>query len=205
MEIHASNRKRIRHQSLMQTIYQKILSDARGKEFKKIEDSRKWFRETASNVSRNKISPINLIKELATPTPLNASKAQLVLYNYNPKTKKELPYYDTFPVVLPFRIERNGFYGFNLHYLPPPLRATLMDIVYGSIGSNLSKITYGISTKSKLFKACVKHYLNSQINSKVVVIPPKEWDLVLFLPLQRFQKQSETAVWNDSIKIIKRK
>lgn len=189
----------------MQTVYQQILKQAQGKEFKKIEDSRRWFHQVALNVSRSKISAIDVLKEKTSINTLSPSKSQLLLYNYIPKTKEKLPYYDIFPIVFPFRIEKDGFYGYNLHYLPPSMRAALMDTIYGSIGGGSSRITYAMSSRSKLFKVCVKKYLNSQIKSKIVAVPQNEWDLVLFLPLQKFQKEAETTVWNDSINKIKRK
>jgi hypothetical protein len=189
----------------MQTVYQKLLAEAQGKEFKKIEDSRRWFREVALKVAKSKISAIDVIKEKTAINNLNPTKSQLLLYNYIPRTKEKLPYYDIFPIVFPFKIEKDGFYGFNLHYLPPVMRAALMDTIYGTIGGGSSRITYNMSSRSKLFKVCVKKYLISQIKSKIVAVPQNEWDLVLFLPLQKFQKEAEATVWNDSIKKIKRK
>jgi hypothetical protein len=47
-------------------------------------------------------------------------------------------------------------------------------------------------------------YLHKNIRSKIAFIPPKEWELALFLPLQRFQKKSENVVWKESIAKIKK-
>jgi hypothetical protein len=46
-------------------------------------------------------------------------------------------------------------------------------------------------------------YLHKNIRSKIAFIPPKEWELALFLPLQRFQKKSENVIWKESKAIIK--
>jgi len=184
----------------METTYQKILREAQGKQFKNIQDSRNWFHQVALNVSKSRISALDVIKEKASVKNLKTASPELLLYNYIPKTKQKLPYYDIFPIVFPFKIEKDGFYGYNLHYLPPNLRAALMDSIHGA-----ARMSYALSSKSNLFSVCVKKYLNSQIQSKIVAIPRTEWDLVLFLPLQRFQKQSENSVWRDSIKKIKRK
>ena len=46
------------------------------------------------------------------------SAGRLNMYFYDPKTKKKLPYYDTFPLVLPVDTFRGGFVGLNFHYLP---------------------------------------------------------------------------------------
>ena len=78
----------------------------------------------------------NRIKELGTP-----SQAQLIrdgkitgrvsfgalnMFIYDPKLKNKLPYYDTFPLVLPLERYRDGFLGINFHYLPYALRARLL-------------------------------------------------------------------------------
>ena len=43
---------------------------------------------------------------------------RLNMFFYDPKFKKTLPYYDTFPLVLPLEPYSDGFLGINLHYLP---------------------------------------------------------------------------------------
>jgi len=116
-----------------------------------------------------------------------------MLYNYSPKTKQKLPYYDTYPIVFPYKIEKDGFYGYSLHYLPPAIRAILMDNIYG------------LNSSSEWFKACTKKYLFAYIRSSIAIIPQSEWDLALFLPLQRFQKKADATVWADSINKIKGK
>ena len=49
------------------------------------------------------------------------------MFIYAPKFGKKLPYYDTFPLVLPIESYNDGFLGLNLHYLPIPLRIRLLD------------------------------------------------------------------------------
>ena len=45
------------------------------------------------------------------------SQGRLNLFFYDPKFKKTLPYYDTFPLVLPLEPIKGGFIGMNFHYL----------------------------------------------------------------------------------------
>ena len=52
---------------------------------------------------------------------------KLNMFFYDPKFKKKLPYYDTFPLVLPLETYNDGFLGINMHYLPIPLRVRLLD------------------------------------------------------------------------------
>ena len=79
----------------------------------------------------------NKIKEFGTPTQSQLIRdgkvtarpnfGRLNLFVYDPKMKKELPYYDTFPLILPIEKYSDGFLGINLHYLPMNLRVRLLD------------------------------------------------------------------------------
>ena len=52
----------------------------------------------------------------------------MYLINYmNPVTKDKLPYYDQFPLILPFNIESNNVTAINFHYLHPVQRIVLME------------------------------------------------------------------------------
>lgn len=179
----------------MASVYQKILEEGKKQSFTRVEESRQWFRNAATNISKYKISPSQVISEKKSNLNINQNdRWSLLLYNYSPKGKADLPYYDAFPIVFPFRLTEDGFYGYNLHYLPPPLRAVLMDQgIYASKGA------------SKWFSPCIKRYITKNIRSKIATIPKEEWELALFLPMQRFQKASDIAVWSDSIKKVTRK
>lgn len=196
-------------------VYKELLEQSRIKPSDSIEKSRDWFRDKAQNINKNSLSPIRTIDDRKHVSGIRSIReiGSLFLFNYNPKTKESLPYYDTFPIVFPFNITKTGFLGLNLHYLPPPYRAMLMDNLYVLASSSdfskdstrLAKLTYNYLNSQRTLRAfapCVKSYLNTHIRSKIAFIPPSEWELALFLPLQRFQKQSETQVWKDSIKAI---
>ena len=45
------------------------------------------------------------------------SAGRMSMFFYDPKFKNRLPYYDTFPLVLPLETMRGGFIGLNFHYL----------------------------------------------------------------------------------------
>jgi hypothetical protein len=133
------------------------------------------------------------------------------MYLYDPKTKDDLPYYDRFPLIFPFRVESDRFWGINLHYLPLPFRAKLMDALY-DIANNkrydettklrLSYQVLNSASKFKYFRPCVKQYLFNRMQSKFVYVYPSEWDIALFLPLERFEKASKVQVWAQSKKQI---
>jgi hypothetical protein len=135
----------------------------------------------------------------------------MYMYIYDPKFKDTLPFYDRFPLIFPFKVEADRFWGINFHYLPPPLRAKLMDSLY-DVANNQRydettklKINYQIlnsASKFRYFKPCIKQYLFTQMKSKFVYIYPSEWDIALFLPAERFTKASKAQVWTESRKSV---
>lgn len=200
-----------------ESIYQTILKQSQDETFEREEESQRWFRQKATEVSKNKTVPTNIILEKEhIPSIKNIKQVgSLFLYNYAPKHKKTLDYYDTFPIVFPFKMVTQGFYGLNLHYLPTPYRAIFMDNMYSLLNSKdmeqnttrLAKMTYSVLESRRnlrFFQPCIHMYLHKNIRSKIAFIPPKEWELALFLPLQRFQKKSENVVWKESIAKIKK-
>ena len=45
---------------------------------------------------------------------------------------------------------------------------------------------------------CVKRYLRDHVKSETVRIDADEWEIAIFLPVERFQKESVRTVWKDS-------
>ena len=63
------------------------------------------------------------------------------------------------------------------------------------------KLSYDLlkgAKKYKYFKPCFKHYLTSQINSKIMKVNASEWDIAIFLPTENFAGSKKTKVWKDS-------
>jgi hypothetical protein len=138
---------------------------------------------------------------------------QMIFFNYDPKGKGTLPYYDTFPLVFPFTIAGNSMTGMNMHYLPPVERARLMMALSSVVSTHRADehtrliISYKIlsgSSKYAYFRPCIKKYLLSNIRSRLMVISPPKWNSVLFMPLANFMKSSEYHVWQDSVNTIRK-
>jgi len=132
----------------------------------------------------------------------------LYCFYYNPKGKMDLPYYDQFPMVLALEKYNDGFLGLNFHYLPIKYRVVFLDklmnfAMMGDAGEIMRmRVTYDILTASKrlkLFKPCIKRYLSSHIQSKLLTIQPNEWDIAALLPLQQFKGATAPEVWQDSV------
>jgi hypothetical protein len=149
-----------------------------------------------------------------TTSPANAGRNRnkvvpggMYMFHYDPKHKDTLPFYDTFPVIFPIQPTEDGFYGLNLHYLHPRLRARLFDELYKYRSNDKMdkttklQISYSIlksTMKNKLFEPCIKRYLSSHVRSSFLYIDPNDWNHAMMLPLQDFRKKSAKQVWDIS-------
>jgi hypothetical protein len=82
-----------------------------------------WYREQVKNLGAN-LSGTQLLRNETLTSRIRPG--EMYLFMYDPKLKKTLPYYDAVPLVLPFRIVKDGFLGINLHYLPYLARFNLL-------------------------------------------------------------------------------
>lgn len=140
-------------------------------------------------------SPRAIVKQQTTLSKTIITPGSMYLFEYDPKYKDVLPVYDRFPLVFPYARAPGGFIGFNLHYLHPVYRANLLDRIEDIMNNtkydrttkvNLSWKFIKQSSKHRFFEPCIHRYLNNHVRSSFQLIPPKEWELALFLPLERF-------------------
>ena len=132
---------------------------------------------------------------------------RLYFFMYMPKHKGTLPYYDTFPLVLPIQKFSDGFLGINFHYLIPKDRAILFDELKVFVNDRTLgpmtkiKIKYDMLrgfTRFKRAKPCLKRYLTTYLKSQFIPIGTDEWAPALFLPVEKFRKRNKQAVWSES-------
>lgn len=173
-------------------------------------ESLNWLRLQMSKVTENQTHYRNFTRDEERMRQ-QFKIGRMYFFRYDPKTKEQLPYYDTFPLIFLVGPAEGGFYGINLHYLPPLLRAKLMDQLLGiQIESKNSEntrllLSYNIlnsASRYHLFKPTLKRYLTSHMKSKFIWVPPEEWLVASMLPAQRFKKSSESKVWNDSRRMV---
>ena len=133
---------------------------------------------------------------------------RLNMFIYDPKFKKTLPYYDTFPLVLPLEKYSDGFLGINLHYLPIPLPIRLLDrLVDFSNDTDFDETTrliveYRKVKNIRLVKPTIHKYLAGQVKSQFRRIDADEFMIATLLPVQRFKKSTAKAVWSDSRSMV---
>ena len=158
------------------------------------------------------------IREFGTPKALDlirdgkqASRpfiGRLNMFFYDPKLKKKLPYYDTFPLVLPLERYNDGFLGLNFHYLPIPLRMRLLDRVVDFSNntkfddSTILRVSYNQLKNVKLIKPTIKRYLAGKVKSRFRRVDADEFTIATLLPVARFKKAQEGTVYKDSRKMI---
>ena len=166
-----------------------------------------WFRRRVRNL---KVSRVGLIAQGPQRQKV-PPYGRMFNFQYDPKLKMVLPYYDRFPLVIPIQKARGGFHGMNLHYLHPVLRAQFLDALMNfasdtefNIGTTM-RLTYNMlkaSTKLRWYKPCFKHYLTDHIRSPLLLIEPADWEIAIFLPTESFRKISRETVWRESRKVV---
>ena len=127
-----------------------------------VRKSSAWYRNAVSSIA-DRVSA----RRLMSQGKLNGrpSIGRLNMFFYDPKYKKTLPYYDTFPLVLPIERIPGGFAGINFHYLRPGARFTLLQglqrfSVRNEVSSrNRFDVSYNRVKNIPLVKNTIKKYL----------------------------------------------
>lgn len=198
-------------------IFQKIANEGKAAGLETgTEEARDWFRDRAAEVSS--VNPRQIIQHSEARANLynkvtDIDVGRMFMFFYDPKHKETLPYYDRFPLIFIMEKYRDGFLGMNMHYLPPLLRARLMDRLY-AISKNDAirdskklRASYNLlnsASKFQYFRPTVKRYLTTHLRSRMLYIPEEQWDIALFLPTERFRKKKKNQVWRDSRQMIRR-
>ena len=167
-------------------------------------ESRDWFRKRVANLRPDR-------SQLMKEEPIRLKQREVIgnmyMFFYDPKHKETLPYYDSFPLVIVVGPAEGGFYGLNLHYLPPTLRAKFLDSLLEITNNRLYdestkfQVSYNMlqrASKMKYFKPCFKHYLNEHVRSRFAMVEAPEWEIATFLPTADWQKGNAASVYRDS-------
>lgn len=137
---------------------------------------------------------------------VNPKPGFVYAYNYDPKYKDTLPYYDSFPLIMCLDVTKDGWTGINLHYIPPKVRSVLFGEMLEHLNNDKFneqtkfKLTWGklkLFAKHKFFKHAVKRYLTQQLGTPLFKIPAHQWGILVMLPTARFQKATAQQVWKD--------
>lgn len=162
-----------------------------------------WYQTQVKQLGS--VRPNKLMSD--TPQLVNTIQpGKMYMFFYDAKWKDKLPYFDMFPLVLPFKKVPGGFLGLNLHYLPYMARFKLLGMLseYASDDKMnedtrllLSWKLLNSSSRLNMIKPCVKKYLAEQLQSRFLQINYPDWITASQLPVERFTAD-KNQVWRDS-------
>ena len=194
----------------MSDLFQKVEFEAfRAGITPRTKESRDWFRKKVQNMRG--INRRDLMRSDPIQKRNRSAVGSMYMFFYDAKHRETLPYWDSFPLIVAVGPAEGGFYGLNLHYLPIPLRAkmldSLMDITNNKKYDESTRFQVSYSTlksiaKLKYYKPCFKHYLTSQVEGQLAYVPPPEWEIATFLPVAQWNKASRGQVYRDSRSMI---
>lgn len=126
-------------------------------------------------------------------------KGEVYCFVYDPKHKDTLPYYDTFPLVLPLSVDKDSFLGLNFHYISPKFRFFLLDAIKkngrGIHKLNISWQIIASFAGTKSAQHCLKRYLFSHMRTPLRKIRAEDVPTALLLPIEKFHKSTKQNVW----------
>lgn len=167
-------------------------------------DALKWYYDYI----RINISKMNALEGLQAGRTANKMlPGSFFIYTYDPKFKTTLPYYDTVPVILCTSLTPKGWYGINLHYMPPQIRILIIKEMYSIARMQANdNIKFKLSWQRALqlghaigqdrwMKHAIKQYLHSQVKSNLIRVQGDNLEPLVFLPIARFKKASQESVW----------
>tara|TARA_R110002074_G_scaffold310449_2_gene481292 strand:- start:2677 stop:3258 length:582 start_codon:yes stop_codon:yes gene_type:complete len=166
--------------------------------------SREWFRKKISTLRGKEFRRINqgqLMQEEELTLNNATDIGKMCMFFYDPKHKDTLPFYDSFPLVIIIGKAKGGFLGMNLHYLPPVLRAKMLDGLMANANEDDFNVTYKVvkaAANMRYYKPCVKHYLKKHLRSKLAKVHAPEWEIATFLPTASWNKASGQEVYKQS-------
>jgi hypothetical protein len=194
----------------MSSLFSKIQSQAeRAGVLPRTKESTNWFLKKIRGMTS--VSPSKVLTDSLLETRNKPLIGRMFMFLYDPKGKETLPYYDRFPLILMVGPAKKGFYGLNLHYLPPRARAVFFDRLMEYTNNKKYdettrfKLSYDLlssSAKLRAFESCFKHYLFDHVDSKTVEVLPSEWEIALFLPSDKFMNATNSSIWQKTRKLV---
>ena len=207
---------------LIQSYLDKFNKATKGSIDRNTVDSADWFRKRLSkDLNPNRMSLINSHGDYNTRKGTEKSLiGRLYYFKYlaHVPGDPELPIYDQFPMVFIFNTSKssdgdNLIHALNVHYLQPKMRGILL---YKLLKLKNNK-TWGNRTKLKLswelikahvdhnmYKHAVKAYRVDRIKSRLIEIIPKDWEIAVFLRLEKWVHISDDVIYASDVRKVHR-
>lgn len=192
-----------------QSIFEKVKLDPRYTQARSID----WFKKKITDLGGNSPSAkYDLLKTTKEKQSTIFLPGAMYIFKYDPKHKETLPFYDTWPCSLIFSIEGQLVRGLNIHYLGYALRIRLMDKLlmiankFHNDKQQCNRITWKFLSNVAKFPEvapCVKSYLYTHIQSRLIKVDVDDWIIAAHLPFESFAKKSFAYVARNSTMFIK--
>lgn len=175
-----------------------VVADIREKGKKDGFYSLMWYKNQVRSLMSSKSQMRADLRNEAKITT-NMQIGKLYLFNYDPKLKKTLPVYDTYPLVFPFNYAPGGFRGINLHYLPYGFRIYIIEkmnpYLIRSADNEVKRAKLSWAILNHIagigsLNDAVKHYLSPHIRSSFMEINYNDWRVAAALPIEHFVRKS---------------
>ncbi len=171
--------------------------------------SAQWYQDQVKSIVGTSYAATRFQQDYAENMTGRMLPGRMYLMNYsNPigKGTSALPYYDMFPLILPFNIESSTFTAINFHYLHPVSRVMLLEkLSRFKIGdtdiATRIRADWNILSNFARFREVrpsVKKYRKSQVKGRYLFIQPDDWTTAAVLPTEQFRGASKQQVYLDS-------
>jgi hypothetical protein len=156
------------------TIFEQIQEETGGRS-----QSREWYREKVFDKSPEDIISEERSDEVGDILERDQNRStsfpilfNLMLYKYKAKTRRDLPYYDKYPLSFVLEMDAKSFFAVNLHYYSPEER---MGLVMSLAEDKIPR-----------FRKGAHKYLISEVRSPYLILAQQEWQTMCLLPVEEF-------------------
>lgn len=171
---------------------------------KKEELAKKWLNQRKMNTSSRNRARRNLLGKQSNKNQ-RIEYGHMYFFKYNAKTKETMDYWDEYPLIIPFGAKGSLIYGLNLHYIPPRIRAGIIDMFKQKDGTLMPlEATVKSMADNPIFKPAIHSYYPNLMVGDVQMIEPEDWENVIFLPLANFRSDKKSGRVDSSVQQVYR-
>jgi len=156
------------------TIFEQIQEQTSGRS-----QTKEWYREQLFERSPEDIITEERSDEIGDILERDQNRStsypilfNLMFYKYKAKTRRDLPFYDKYPLAFVLEMDAKSFFAVNLHYYSPEERMGLV--------SSLAE------DKIPKFRKGAHKYLISEVRSPYLILAQQEWQTMCLLPVEEF-------------------
>lgn len=156
------------------TIFETVREKTGGRQ-----QSRAWYREQLHQASPKNLIVDERSDDVGDPLERDENKLttlpklfSLMFYEYKAKWRRDLPYYDKYPLAFVLKVDLNSFFAVNLHYYAPEERIGIA----AALASN----------RIPKFQKGAHKYLLSEVRSPYLHLAEEEWQTICLLPVEEF-------------------